>query len=329
MRVDVDTNGNEVLTVNGCATVGTPTAATHAATKGYVDTATPANHATRHQHGGADEVATATAAANAIPKADGGGKLDGWISDAAASVKGKLQLATDLGGSAAAPQVVGLKGNALPSNLADGFIKRNSGNSAWEEVAYGTAANTVAQGNDARFPAYVDAVQRVLSSLLPNVATALTLLSGTAYFVYLGRTVVAFTPKYVEFYVNTAGAGAQTAEAGLFSSTNPPNKGSPSLSKLVSTGTLDSLTTTGLKRNSSAFSTSVAAGTHLWAGIRTAMATTQPALSGLCMDFSEGRVLSTASAGALTGAGPWTGAIIAIPSYLNTAIAPDLRVTLD
>jgi hypothetical protein len=47
------------------------------------------------------------------------------------------------------------------------------------------------------------------------------------------------------------------------------------------------------------------------------------------MDYSEGMVLSTASAGALTGAGPWTGAIIAIPTYMNPAIALDLRITLD
>jgi hypothetical protein len=180
-----------------------------------------------------------------------------------------------------------------------------------------------------RLLGYVDPVQRVLSCLLPNVATAITLVNGTAYFVYLGRTAVEFTPKYVEFYVNTAGSGAQTAEVGLFSSTGPPNKDNLSLSKLVSTGTLSSLTSTGVKRNSSAFATSVPAGTHLWAGVRTAMATNQPALSGLCMDFSQGRVLSKASAGALTGAGPWTGAIISLGMYLNTAIAPDLRVTLD
>jgi hypothetical protein len=60
------------------------------------------------------------------------------------------------------------------------------------------------------------------------------------------------------------------------------------------------------------------------------MATTQPALGGLCMDFSQGLALSTASAGVLTGAGPWTGAIISVTGiYLNTAIAPDLRITLD
>lgn len=293
MKIFVDTNGTELLTTDGfdCPIiVGTPTADVHAATKAYVDTAAP---------------------------------------DATASTKGKLQLAADLGGTAATPQVVGLRGNALPTNVADGFIKRNSGNTAWEEVAYGTGANTVAQGNDTRFPAYVDPVQRVISSILPNVATAITLVNGTAYFVYLGRTTVDFTPKYVEFYVNTGGSGAQTAEVGLFSSTGPPNKGNLSLTKLVSTGSVSSLTGIGVKRNSSAFATSVAAGTHLWAGVRTAMATNQPALSGLCMDFSQGRVLSTAAAGALTGSGPWTGAIISVGQYLNTAIVPDLRVSLD
>lgn len=43
-----------------------------------------ATHASRHQNGGADEVATATPGANAIPKAGAGGTLDsGWIDQAA------------------------------------------------------------------------------------------------------------------------------------------------------------------------------------------------------------------------------------------------------
>ena len=41
--------------------------------------AAPTTHASQHQHGGADEVATATPAANAIPKADGSGKLNAWV----------------------------------------------------------------------------------------------------------------------------------------------------------------------------------------------------------------------------------------------------------
>jgi hypothetical protein len=43
------------------------------------DARTPLAHASTHKHGGSDEVATATAAANAIPKADSSGRLDkGW-----------------------------------------------------------------------------------------------------------------------------------------------------------------------------------------------------------------------------------------------------------
>lgn len=43
-------------------------------------TFTPSAHNTAHKHGGADEIATATAAANAIPKAGAGGTLsDAWL----------------------------------------------------------------------------------------------------------------------------------------------------------------------------------------------------------------------------------------------------------
>jgi hypothetical protein len=41
---------------------------------------TPSAHATSHKHGGSDEIATATPAANAIPKAGVGGTIsDGWL----------------------------------------------------------------------------------------------------------------------------------------------------------------------------------------------------------------------------------------------------------
>jgi hypothetical protein len=40
-------------------------------------------HASNHQHGGSDEIATATPAANAIPKADGSGLLDSWVTPGA------------------------------------------------------------------------------------------------------------------------------------------------------------------------------------------------------------------------------------------------------
>lgn len=70
---------------------------TYRTTRGAIrqDIALPAGHAASHKHGGLDEVATATPAANAIPKANGSGKLDGWISGATTSSPGLVELATD------------------------------------------------------------------------------------------------------------------------------------------------------------------------------------------------------------------------------------------
>ena len=169
--------------------------------------------------------------------------------------------------------------------------------------------------------------QRTLSSELPPVAVGTFLIiSGTAYYVYVGRIVADITVVSVEFHVTTAGAGAQTAEVGLFSSTNPPNKSAQTLTKIAATGTVDSLTTTGMKRNTASFAQAVSKGTHLWAAFRTAMATTQPTVAGLAGDFSEGHILTTTGGGALTGLGSAAGTI---PAIATATIAPNLRVTLD
>lgn len=53
-------------------------------TGGLVSGGVPGAHAASHQHGGSDEVATATPANNAIPKANGSGKLaNGWLNTGA------------------------------------------------------------------------------------------------------------------------------------------------------------------------------------------------------------------------------------------------------
>lgn len=51
-------------------------------------------HASSHQHGGADEISSATPGANVIPNAGAGGDLDAWISAASTTVPGIVEIAT-------------------------------------------------------------------------------------------------------------------------------------------------------------------------------------------------------------------------------------------
>ena len=93
----------------------------------------PTAHATSHKHGGADEVATATPAANAIPKAGGGGTLAaGWVSQLAANgtncsagnyplgvdASGNAEDCTAAGGGGGAGDVIG------PSSATDNAVAR-------------------------------------------------------------------------------------------------------------------------------------------------------------------------------------------------------------
>lgn len=152
--------------------------------------------------------------------------------------------------------------------------------------------------------------------------SAFTLTSGTAYFAFQGTTTRPITPTRVYFQIHvTAGTGAQTAEIGLFSSITPPNKTNLTLSKIVSTGTVDALTSIGLKGNTSAFSTVIPPGTHLWAGLRVAMATTQPRLICVVGDRSLGYVQNVAAAALLTDAGPWSGVIPGVQLWTGAASA--------
>lgn len=162
------------------------------------------------------------------------------------------------------------------------------------------------------------------SQLTSNLSHVM--ISDTAYFVYVGRVVKTFTPQHVAAYCRSVGSVVQTAELGLFSTSAAPNQSGLSFTKIEATGTISSLLSTGFIRNTSAFSTSVAAGTYLWAGMRTAMSVSQPTMIGVAQDFGEGYCQSTATAGALTNAGPWTGAVSAASL---TAIGPDLRIEID
>jgi hypothetical protein len=165
----------------------------------------------------------------------------------------------------------------------------------------------------------------ILHSRLPSYQTAAVAnVADRAYFLYVGRTARAITPLYVEFFVGTGGTGAQTAEVGLFSSPAAPNKAAQTLTKIEATGTVDDLTTTGVKRNTNPFSTVVPVGTYLWAGVRFNMATTQPAIWNVGNDMGQGAILGYPAAGALTASASF--AAVKIAASMNTG--PDLRVTI-
>ena len=100
----------------------------------------PGAHASSHQNGGSDEVATATAAANAIPKAGAGGTLDaGWIPAGAG-----LRLYTENPSAEGTPTAAGTNATAIGSTAdapgADAIALGNGTNAI--------GANSMALGKD-------------------------------------------------------------------------------------------------------------------------------------------------------------------------------------
>ncbi len=171
-----------------------------------------------------------------------------------------------------------------------------------------------------------DESQRIFQPSCNGVSGTFLTISGTAYYVYIGRAAVDVTIKFLELQVTTAGAGSQTAEFGLFTSPAPPNKSAQTLTKLAATGTVGSLTATGVVRNTSSFAQLVPAGSHLWAAVRFAMATTQPTLMALGGDMNQGHILTTTGGGALTGLSTASGSLV---TAVSTAHIPLTRLTLD
>ena len=170
--------------------------------------------------------------------------------------------------------------------------------------------------------------QRIFRSPLSSHGNLHTLVnvSGTAYYVYMGRAAQDLVVNYVGVHCTSAGAGTDTKECGLFSTPTSPSGGAQTLTKLVATGTMTAVAGTGIKRNTTAFALSVLKGTHFWAAYRGALGTTQMTTGGLSGDSSQGLILTTTGGGALTGVTTASGALVA----LGTAtIAPDLIASLD
>lgn len=150
--------------------------------------------------------------------------------------------------------------------------------------------------------------------------------SGLAHFMYLGRVTRPTVIKHVLVRVSTAGAGSQVAEVGIFSAPSAPNRAGQTLTKIWADGTLDDLTTgTGVRGNTTPSATEIPAGTHIYAGFRAAMGTTQPTLAIMNDDWLSGTCLSAAAPGALTGLSTVAAGLLGGPT--NSAL--DIRASLD
>jgi hypothetical protein len=151
--------------------------------------------------------------------------------------------------------------------------------------------------------------QNYFRSGLAHIAGA-ALTADTAYWVYLGRAQKDIVVNTVKIFVTAGGTGAQVAEFAIATTDQAPNGASQVLTVVDIDAALSDLTTTGVKTPGAVMNFPLDSSTHFWVGLRTNMATTQPAAYGLTLDNSTGHVLSTATAGVLAVGSKYTGAII-------------------
>ena len=151
------------------------------------------------------------------------------------------------------------------------------------------------------------------------------LVSNTAYFCYIGYFPTNTVINHVtEPYIRTYAVGTEVAELGIFSTPSAPDGTAKVFTKLISTGTTSGFTAGDASSltvsNVGAFNLTVAAGTYVWAGVRCAQTTSTPNMEALGYDFGVGACQTTSAAGALTGAGPWTGVAVSPLSDGTTPI---------
>jgi hypothetical protein len=173
---------------------------------------------------------------------------------------------------------------------------------------------------------YVSNPVKILKSPLSGSGQFI-LLTGVAYFVYLGRVERAITVERVLSHLVVLAGGTVAVEMGLASSPTPPDGTSKTMTKIIATSTVDSLTVgLAVKGATNSFAQAIPAGTHLWAMVRSSYSSTQPTFRGLFTDMGMGYVLTTAASGVLTDAGPWTGVVATFAN--SAAIGPDLQATV-
>ena len=157
-------------------------------------------------------------------------------------------------------------------------------------------------------------VTTMLNKLDCTSANAAILTSGTAYWTYLGRIPHRMATGKVKTNVSVIAVGAQTAECAFATSLYAPDGLNMALTVVGAASWTTALTGLGPNASNPAVA-AIPAGSHLWVGIRTAMATTQPTLLGtLGGEDGCGYNLTTAAAGVLA-AGPYTGTVSVLSPF--------------
>lgn len=149
---------------------------------GVPSTFAPSAHASSHQNGGADEIATATPGANAIPKAGAGGKFAaGWLQEVIA-LADLSDVSAKQGNGTLVATVCGslIQGNALTTDSAgclvdSGTTPGGGGSSAFSAITSATntqAAMVVGSGASLAATGSGSIAATSLSALtgLPNIA---------------------------------------------------------------------------------------------------------------------------------------------------------------
>jgi len=186
------------------------------------DARTPTAHATSHKHGGSDEVGTGTPGANAIPKADGSGKLDAWISAASGSVAGLLKLAATGGAQAWSTALDGLA--AVASN---GSITRTgAGTYAARTLVAGSGQVVITNGDGVAGNPSVDlAYASAIRETAGPTTLALGAVANGQYLKRSGSTIVgvylaialSFVDEGMVYDGGTTPTGTYTTGAGTVS----------------------------------------------------------------------------------------------------------------
>lgn len=147
----------------------------------FSDARTPTAHATSHQNGGSDEVATASPAAFAIPKAGSGGKLAaGWIP---ATAGGVVVMSSGVGAPIAACVAPSSTNLEEYVNTSNGDLYYCSATNTWKKIVIptgnvATATALAANGGNCsagQFPLGVDA-----SGAAESCTALPTTIAGTA-----------------------------------------------------------------------------------------------------------------------------------------------------